>query len=83
MAMSTPAGAEIMVVMVIIGIAAAAISINMSPDPAENLRQDARELALRLTTARGRLIGDLPTGAMTAIPARSSSTTSRCWKVVA
>ncbi|MAZ06334.1 MAG: type II secretion system protein GspH [Halomonas sp.] len=43
---------EIMVVMVIIGIAAAAISINMSPDPAENLRQDARELALRLTTAQ-------------------------------
>ncbi|CAB3647151.1 prepilin-type N-terminal cleavage/methylation domain-containing protein [Achromobacter pestifer] len=43
---------EVMVVLVIIGIAAAAISLNVAPDPAEPLRLDARELAQRLTSAQ-------------------------------
>jgi len=38
--------------MVIVGIATAAISLSAAPDPAEPLRRDARELALRLTTAQ-------------------------------
>lgn len=43
---------ELMVVLVIIGIATAAIALRVAPDPAEPLRLDARELALRLTTAQ-------------------------------
>ncbi|MGJ7498849.1 prepilin-type N-terminal cleavage/methylation domain-containing protein [Variovorax sp. ZT5P49] len=43
---------ELMIVLVIVGIATAAISLSASPDPAEPLRLDARELALRLTTAQ-------------------------------
>jgi general secretion pathway protein H len=43
---------EVMVVLVIIGIAMAAISLSAAPDPAEPLRLDARELAVRLATAQ-------------------------------
>lgn len=43
---------EVMIVLVIIGVASAAASLSIAPDPADNLRQDARELALRLTTAQ-------------------------------
>ena len=43
---------EVMVVLVIIGIASAAVSLSLPPDPAAMLRQDARELALRLAAAQ-------------------------------
>lgn len=43
---------EVMIVLVIMGIATAAISLSAAPDPAEPLRLDARELALRLATAQ-------------------------------
>lgn len=43
---------EVMVVLVIVGIATAAISLSAAPDPSEPLRMDARELALRLSTAQ-------------------------------
>lgn len=43
---------EVMVVMVIIGIAAAAVSVSMTPNAADQLNRDARDLALRLTTAQ-------------------------------
>ncbi|QTF10799.1 prepilin-type N-terminal cleavage/methylation domain-containing protein [Brenneria izadpanahii] len=43
---------EVMVVLVIIGIATAAVSVSMAPDPAANLRLDARELAERLAAAQ-------------------------------
>lgn len=43
---------EVMVVLVIIGIASAAVSLSVPPDPAAALRQDARELALRLAAAQ-------------------------------
>jgi len=43
---------EVMIVLVIIGIATAAISVSVAPDPAEPLRLDARELAQRFTAAQ-------------------------------
>lgn len=43
---------EIMVVLVIIGIATATIGLSVAPDPTENLRLDARELAERLSVAK-------------------------------
>ncbi len=43
---------EVLVVMVIIGIATAAISVNISPRPADRLRLEARELAQRLDAAQ-------------------------------
>ncbi|MBO9685299.1 MAG: type II secretion system minor pseudopilin GspH [Mitsuaria chitosanitabida] len=43
---------EVMVVLVIIGIATAAISLSIAPDPAAALRLDARELAQRLAAAQ-------------------------------
>ena len=43
---------ELMIVMVIVGIATAAISFAVAPDPAQELRRDARELALRLAVAQ-------------------------------
>lgn len=43
---------ELMIVMVIVGIATAAISLAVAPDPAGELRRDARELALRLAVAQ-------------------------------
>ncbi|WP_370679416.1 prepilin-type N-terminal cleavage/methylation domain-containing protein [Comamonas sp. GB3 AK4-5] len=43
---------EVMVVLVIIGIATAAISVNISAKPSDTLRLDARELAQRLTAAQ-------------------------------
>ncbi|SDS18853.1 general secretion pathway protein H [Halopseudomonas litoralis] len=43
---------ELMIVLIIIGVATAAISLDIAPAPDENLRRDARELALRLTTAQ-------------------------------
>jgi general secretion pathway protein H len=43
---------EVMIVLVIIGIATAAISVSVAPDPAEPLRLDARELAQRLSAAQ-------------------------------
>jgi general secretion pathway protein H len=36
---------ELMVVMLIIGVATAAIGLSIAPDPARNLRQDAQRLA--------------------------------------
>lgn len=59
---------ELMVVIVIIGIAAATISVSITPGTADTLRLDARELALRLTAAQhevridGRLIVWQPRG---------------------
>ncbi|KPU97301.1 hypothetical protein APR50_04450 [Variovorax paradoxus] len=49
---------EVMIVMVIIGIATAAISLSAAPDPAEPLKLDARELALRLSTAQHEVRAD-------------------------
>ena len=43
---------EVMVVLVIVGIATAAISLSAAPDPAERLKLDAHDLALRLSTAQ-------------------------------
>ena len=43
---------ELMVVMVIVGIATAAISLSVAPDPARELRRDARELTRRLAAAQ-------------------------------
>ncbi len=43
---------ELMVVLVIIGIASAAISLNIHHDPASHLREDAKRLALLLETAQ-------------------------------
>lgn len=43
---------EVMLVLVIIGIATAAISLSVAPNPADTLRLDARELAQRLTAAQ-------------------------------
>ncbi|WP_411881437.1 prepilin-type N-terminal cleavage/methylation domain-containing protein [Polaromonas sp. YR568] len=59
---------EMMIVLVIIGIATAAISVSVAPDPAAPLRLDARELAQRLTAAQhevridGRVIAWEPRG---------------------
>ncbi|MDU9416851.1 type II secretion system minor pseudopilin GspH [Pseudomonas sp. zfem005] len=43
---------ELMVVLVIVGIATAAISLSIRPDPARLLREDAKRLALLLQTAQ-------------------------------
>ncbi len=43
---------ELMVVLVIIGIASAAISLTIQNDPAKGLREDAKRLALMLETAQ-------------------------------
>lgn len=43
---------ELMVVMVIVGIATAAISLSIAPDPAQDLRRDARELVQHLAVAQ-------------------------------
>lgn len=43
---------EVMIVLVIIGIATAAISVSVIPNPADTLRLDARELAQRLSAAQ-------------------------------
>jgi general secretion pathway protein H len=43
---------ELMVVMVIVGIASAAISLSVAPDPARALRREARDLALRFAAAQ-------------------------------
>lgn len=43
---------EVMIVMVIIGIATAAISLSIAPDPALELRRDARELVQRFAVAQ-------------------------------
>jgi len=43
---------ELMVVMVIVGIATAAISLSIAPDPAQDLRRDAHELVLHLAVAQ-------------------------------
>lgn len=43
---------ELMVVMVIVGIATAAISLSVAPDPAQDLRRDARELVQHLAVAQ-------------------------------
>ena len=59
---------EMMIVLVIIGIATAAISVSVAPDPSAPLRLDARELAQRLTAAQhevridGRVIAWEPRG---------------------
>ncbi|HKS35049.1 MAG TPA: prepilin-type N-terminal cleavage/methylation domain-containing protein [Enterobacteriaceae bacterium] len=59
---------EVMVVLVIIGIATTAITVSVAPNPADTLRLDARELALRLTAAQqevrvdGRVIAWQPQG---------------------
>jgi len=43
---------EVMVVLVIIGIASAAIGLSSRPDPARLLREDAQRLALQLPLAQ-------------------------------
>ncbi|UXH77425.1 prepilin-type N-terminal cleavage/methylation domain-containing protein [Roseateles amylovorans] len=43
---------EVMIVLLIIGIATAAISLQIAPDRGATLRQDARELAQRLAAAQ-------------------------------
>jgi general secretion pathway protein H len=43
---------ELMVVMVIVGIATAAISLGIAPDPAQALRRDAQELVRRMAVAQ-------------------------------
>lgn len=43
---------ELMIVLVIVGIATAAISLGMAPDPAQELRHDARELVRHLAVAQ-------------------------------
>ncbi|GGY04345.1 GspH/FimT family pseudopilin [Paludibacterium paludis] len=43
---------EVMVVLVIVGIASAAISVSVTPNAADTLRLDARELAARLSAAQ-------------------------------
>ncbi len=43
---------EMMIVMVIIGIATAAISLGIAPDPAQELRRDAHELVQRFAVAQ-------------------------------
>jgi general secretion pathway protein H len=43
---------ELMVVLVVIGIASAAIGISIRPDPLKNLRADASHLALALQLAQ-------------------------------
>ncbi|MCR6476347.1 prepilin-type N-terminal cleavage/methylation domain-containing protein [Variovorax sp. ZS18.2.2] len=43
---------ELMIVMVIIGIATAAISLGIAPDPAQELRRDANELVRRFAVAQ-------------------------------
>jgi general secretion pathway protein H len=43
---------ELMVVLVIIGIASAAITLNIRTDPSRSLREDAKRLALLLETAQ-------------------------------
>ncbi|WP_434557395.1 type II secretion system minor pseudopilin GspH [Pseudomonas sp. Z5-35] len=49
---------ELMVVLVIIGIASAAISLNIHADPARGLREDAKRLALLLETAQAEARSD-------------------------
>ncbi len=43
---------ELMVVMVIVGIATAAISLSIAPDPAQELRRDAHELVRHFAVAQ-------------------------------
>lgn len=43
---------ELMVVLVIVGIASAAVSLSIKPDPAKLLRQDAQQLAQLLQLAQ-------------------------------
>ena len=37
---------EVMIVLVILGIATTAVVVSAAPDPVQNLRRDARELSL-------------------------------------
>ncbi|AUT48158.1 GspH/FimT family pseudopilin [Achromobacter sp. AONIH1] len=43
---------EVMVVLVIVGIATAALGLSIRSDPARRLRDDAQQLALRMQTAQ-------------------------------
>lgn len=49
---------ELMVVLVIVGIASAAISLSIRPDPAKALREDAERLAQLLQVAQGEVQAD-------------------------
>ena len=49
---------ELMIVMVIIGIATAAISLAIAPDPAHELRRDANELVRRFVIAQNEVRAD-------------------------
>lgn len=49
---------ELMVVLVIIGIASAAISLSIKPDPAQLLRKDAERVAQLLQLAQAEARGD-------------------------
>ncbi|NWN46432.1 type II secretion system minor pseudopilin GspH [Pseudomonas sp. MAFF 301514] len=49
---------ELMVVLVIIGIASAAISLNIKPDPLQLLRKDANQVAQRLQVAQAEARAD-------------------------
>lgn len=58
---------EVMIVLVILGIATAAVVVSAAPDTAQALRRDARELSLRFSAAQaearrdGRIIDWKPT----------------------
>lgn len=49
---------ELMVVLVIVGIASAAISLSIRPDPAKALREDAERLAQLLLVAQSEVQAD-------------------------
>ncbi|WP_460415565.1 GspH/FimT family pseudopilin [Pseudomonas sp. microsymbiont 2] len=49
---------ELMVVLVIVGIASAAISLSIRPDPGKHLRADGERLALMLELARSEAQAD-------------------------
>ncbi|MDD0974705.1 prepilin-type N-terminal cleavage/methylation domain-containing protein [Pseudomonas fontis] len=49
---------ELMVVLVIVGIASAAISLSIRPDPGKALREDAERLAQLLQVAHSEVLAD-------------------------
>lgn len=49
---------EVMVVLVIIGIATSAVGLSLRPDPARELRQDARDLVQRFQAAQNSVRAD-------------------------
>ncbi|MBK5374895.1 type II secretion system minor pseudopilin GspH [Pseudomonas sp. TH43] len=49
---------ELMVVLIIIGIASAAVSLSIKPDPAQSLRKDANRLIQLLQIAQAEALAD-------------------------